>query len=793
MKRPAYPDMPIFLETSDDRGLPKSCGTTPATPTTSPALENPPDRPVHLSVPTPSALPARDRSAVWPIPEPPPEIEVQQPRRPLLRFFPLERPRVRFNGARASQCSEKPEFTDLESGTADVDNRINFGGLGIMNGPAKLPSIQVPSPVDEKPERLPNIAERIEQRLWWYSLNGNVIERWLLEIISWTISAVCMGAIVGVLLYLGNEPLSKWQLSRIGLTLNAFISVLSKVASAALLLPVAEALGQLKWSWFQGHSKKLWDFEIFDNASRGPWGSFLLLIRTKGRALAALGALVTIFALALDQFFQQVVEFPDRWRLQGNSSIPRVVRYEPVYPEQYLNGLLEAQRDENLYAVLDSFFYGNGTQPMQFGNGTRADVPLSCPTSNCTWPPYETLGVCSQCVDVSQLLTFDCLETRVDWTSNLTGPGTEWTYPNGTVCGYWLNATSEEPVLMSGYLKNSTDSGEEEALLMRILALVTNPKRQTLYGGSVNFKHIRNPIEDFIIAGAANEAPSVYRNETPIAHECVLSWCVKTIQSSYWLAMYQEEVTEHYMNETEGPYPWTTIRIDGPQGSGTETDYAEDVVIDAPSPGPNHSTYGLSSLTAVNTIATFDEIFPSFTTVANSSADPFLRYRTSFVNKVMLRKMQENPWIPPANVSEHVDRMATAFTNVIRAGSSNEMIHGDAYDKVTYVSVRWGWLSLPLGLLILSFIFLVATIIKSAKEKDQVGVWKTSAIATLLYGLPDHYQKRITRPVSKGTPRARAKELRVQLLPMKGWRISGDMTSPMAPKAPRTQPPPGWL
>ena len=306
MKRPAYPDMPIFLETSDGRGLPKSYGTTPATPTTSPALENPPDRPVHLSVPTPSALPARDRSAVWPIPEPPPEIEVQQPRRPLLHFFPLEKPRVRLNGARASQCSEKPKFTDLESGTADIDNRINFSGLGIMDGPAKLPSIQVPSPVDEKPERLPNIAERIEQRLWWYSLNGNVIERWLLEIISWTISAVCMGAIVGVLLYLSNEPLSKWQLSRIGLTLNAFISVLSNVATAALLLPVAEALGQLKWSWFQGHSKKLWDFEIFDNASRGPWGSFLLLIRTKGRALAALGALVTIFALALDPFFQQI-------------------------------------------------------------------------------------------------------------------------------------------------------------------------------------------------------------------------------------------------------------------------------------------------------------------------------------------------------------------------------------------------------------------------------------------------------------------------------------------------------
>jgi hypothetical protein len=88
-----------------------------------------------------------------------------------------------------------------------------------------------------------------------------------------------MGAIIGILIYLKDERLPKWPL---GLTLNAYISLLSKIASAALLFPTSEALGQLKWSWFQSNSKKMWDFEIFDNASRGPWGSILLLIRTKG-------------------------------------------------------------------------------------------------------------------------------------------------------------------------------------------------------------------------------------------------------------------------------------------------------------------------------------------------------------------------------------------------------------------------------------------------------------------------------------------------------------------------------
>jgi uncharacterized BrkB/YihY/UPF0761 family membrane protein len=135
------------------------------------------------------------------------------------------------------------------------------------------------SPITEDEEAV-NIAQRIEKRFWRYNSSRNVMKRWLLEIVSWIISALCMGAIL-VLLAVFKD---KAQPRRIlGLTLNAHIAVLSKIASAALLVPTSEALGQLKWSWFKSGSKKLWDFEIFDNASRGPWGSFLLLVRTKGR------------------------------------------------------------------------------------------------------------------------------------------------------------------------------------------------------------------------------------------------------------------------------------------------------------------------------------------------------------------------------------------------------------------------------------------------------------------------------------------------------------------------------
>jgi hypothetical protein len=122
--------------------------------------------------------------------------------------------------------------------------------------------------------------------------------------------------------------------------------------------------------------------------------------------------------------------------------------------------------------------------------------------------------------------------------SNLIGPCTGTTYPNGTVYVYFLSATlhtfGEAPVLMSGYRVDANGSTAGEALLMRTYPLISNPERRDLFGGSINSKHFRNPITESLIVSASNAFESVYRNETPVAHECVLSWCVQIIKSSYF-------------------------------------------------------------------------------------------------------------------------------------------------------------------------------------------------------------------------------------------------------------------
>jgi hypothetical protein len=151
-----------------------------------------------------------------------------------------------------------------------------------------------------------DFTQRIERKLAEYNASDNIFKRWLFEMMSWFVSASCMVAIICIYLQVKGRPLSQDG------SFLTWTNVLGKISSAALIVPTSEALGQLKWHWFN-KSKAMWDFEIFDKASRGPIGALMLLFRMKGRSLAALGALLIVLLLAIDTFFQQVVSFPDQW------------------------------------------------------------------------------------------------------------------------------------------------------------------------------------------------------------------------------------------------------------------------------------------------------------------------------------------------------------------------------------------------------------------------------------------------------------------------------------------------
>jgi len=70
------------------------------------------------------------------------------------------------------------------------------------------------------------------------------------------------------------------------LTLNGLIAILATACRGSLMVGVASALAQSRWTRFSHASEekpyRLKDYVILDEASRGPGGSFRVLWRFKG-------------------------------------------------------------------------------------------------------------------------------------------------------------------------------------------------------------------------------------------------------------------------------------------------------------------------------------------------------------------------------------------------------------------------------------------------------------------------------------------------------------------------------
>lgn len=102
---------------------------------------------------------------------------------------------------------------------------------------------------------------------------------WVPDILWCLVGLGCGIAIVAVLgQYDGHRP-PEWPL---GITLNTFLAFLATIAKAAFLIPVTRGLGQLRWVWFTSRPRRVADFELFDGASRGAFGSLRLLLSRKG-------------------------------------------------------------------------------------------------------------------------------------------------------------------------------------------------------------------------------------------------------------------------------------------------------------------------------------------------------------------------------------------------------------------------------------------------------------------------------------------------------------------------------
>jgi len=265
------------------------------------------------------------------------------------------------------------------------------------------------------------------------------------------------------------------------------------------------------------------------------------------------------------------------------------------------------------------------------------------------------------------------------------------------------------------------------------------------------------------------------------------------MKSSYRWGVYSEEILSTYLNIATNPTPWPWYVKD------QWFSYLTNITLEVPALDPQGSavlksstTYSVWNETAFMIMAVWDDFFPSYYTAYNTTSKPVLRFK-NFAAGPWTRPLNFNPWLAPNNITRHMERLASSLTNALRSNAdTNLMLSGEAYNMTKFIHINWGWLAFPLVLLILSLVFLVATIVKTSRDTE-IELFKSSALPTLIYSLPKETQGKFSDSSTWSTKET--KKVRIRLQPKTGWRVSGQsqmVTSPQLPR-PTTHAPRGWI
>jgi hypothetical protein len=207
-----------------------------------------------------------------------------------------------------------------------VDNKPQFTPASTV-GPDDEFWTRKSGSTEVKVEQLPNLELPVSKKKK-VDLSGFT---WTWQVASLILSIASLAATIVVLVSIDRNPrLANWSVSsssKLPTTLtstispNTLISVFAAISKAALLVAVADCIGQLKWIRFEQKPHLLKELDVYDEATRGPWGSLKLILMTKHTAiLAGFGAFITIVSMAIDPFTQQILAHVTRTVVAQNET-----------------------------------------------------------------------------------------------------------------------------------------------------------------------------------------------------------------------------------------------------------------------------------------------------------------------------------------------------------------------------------------------------------------------------------------------------------------------------------------
>ncbi|KAK2754921.1 hypothetical protein CKAH01_05935 [Colletotrichum kahawae] len=332
---------------------------------------------------------------------------------------------------------------------------------------------------------------------------------WWLEVSSSLLGLGCLLAIVIILSVHDERPLPNWPDL---ISINSLIAIFTAVFKAALILPIAEGIGQLKWTWYR-QPQRLDDIVLFDNATRGPWGCLLLIIKQLPRPrkayLAGLGAFITIAALAVDPISKAMIEhracaLSRQPTAAEGAEIPRTNTYMAS------RGVVTNPRATLDYAMEVALTNGLTKQ-----EEAAALIKFNCSTGNCTFKEenkdyfFSSLAMCYSC----QNITDEILAPKTN--SKGTTGTRKWTLPSGPQVSEGISRAMLSAATNSYRLFDDDD----EPFFSFDTLMLTNP-------------HCEGPDNECMFNSRYTEA---------IASRCRLDLCVKRYYGEVRNGIYIEE------------------------------------------------------------------------------------------------------------------------------------------------------------------------------------------------------------------------------------------------------------
>ncbi|KAJ5666819.1 hypothetical protein N7462_011228 [Penicillium macrosclerotiorum] len=488
---------------------------------------------------------------------------------------------------------------------------------------------------------------------------------WTLEILSCLTSIAFFVAIIVVLSHFDGRPMPDWPY---GITLNALVSVFSTVMKATMAFILTESLAQLKWSWFRG-GNKLSDLALLDAASRGAAGAFVVLFRFLPRHLVTFGCFVLVVAAATDPFVQQVMTIKIRpVHASGRSSI------------QVCNASLYTDYGEGAGPGMNKVPLGTTgaiySGIFQNQSPNSKSVTMSCSTGNCTFAPYQSLGFCSRCANITDSIKLSKSSSSMTGTYN-------YKLPNGLE----FNTMSGMP-----YLMNSTTGLDLLKLNTDNMALI------------LNFTAI--------------SSPGIGIPPAPSATECALFFCVDTYEAAVRDGSYSE--TRTAIAASSNVSSQSSISQDF--ALTPETCYFNGTTYQKPHKHPEYCTYNVNWLSRVAMANSVGPLLKGYGSL-------FGGYRPDWSSDSI-----EAAYGVEGNyndIASMFSSLASSLTVNARSKICDATVNGTAWTVVSFVHVRWLWLILPAALVALSGVFLVITILHTQNQY----IWKSSPLALLFSDL----------------------------------------------------------